>query len=190
MKRAVLIAAVVVAAGGATFVALRHRGGHYALCATRCSDGSWCSEDAGGWKRVVPPAIPGFDVKHADFDAESGVALATDAQQRVVLMGFERAAPAVRWTANLAGSPADEPDPARIPHVLALGKWVGVYGTPGRVEHAVAFDAQSGHRVWDRELDASRRVTGLRLEDKLLFLDTTGTAAPIVLDVMTGRSRR
>lgn len=186
-RRVIAGGALVALVGGAAAVVISHRAEAYPLCATQCSDGSRCSDSAAdGWKRVAPPKTPGFSLVHADFDADNAVALGTDAQRRVVLMGFDRAGHAVRWSASLAGNAADEPDPARVPHILARGEWLGVYGAPGRAAHAVAFDAQTGRRLWDRPLDPGRTVSAVRVQGKLLFLDSNGRA-PVVVDVMTGR---
>lgn len=191
MKRwqAILGGAIALASGGALATFLVRRHAPPPTCATRCADGTPCGEDAAdGFHKVQPPVIPGFRLRHADFDDALGVALATDAQHRTVLMGFDIKTRRVSFSASLAADKTDDPDPARVPHVLVQKRWFAAYGVPGRAQHAVAFDALTGQRLWDRALPGDRAISSLRVADHLLLFVPDDGSAPLAVDRATGKS--
>jgi hypothetical protein len=136
---------------------------------------AWCPNDSfevrndcRGWlKRGAPvthcrgpeaaPKVPGFEALNVLQDGDAAVALGKKKPGTAVplAVGFDPQTRAIRWqhpvpSGDLAS--AAESGTTGVMDALSDGRFISPYQTVPRGWHFTAFDARSGDRLWDIEL--------------------------------------
>jgi PQQ-like domain len=142
--------------------------------ATAAARPAWCPADQGvrndcrGWLKrgsadarcrgpEVAPKVAGFEALNVLEDGDVAVALGKKKPGTAVplAVGFDPATKAVRWqhpvpSGDLAA--AAESTTTNVMDALSSGRFVSPYETTPRGWHYTAFDAKTGDRLWDIEL--------------------------------------
>jgi hypothetical protein len=167
------------------------------------SDWSGVRNDCRGWlKRGAPvnqcrgpeaaPKVSGFEALNVLQDGDVAVALGKKKPGTAVplAVGFDPQTHAVRWQHPVASgdlATAAESGTTSLMDALSDGRFVSPYETTPRGWHFTAFDARSGDRLWDIELQKGFGVEnpeGFSLTPTRLYVMRTSSVE--VYDAKTG----
>ena len=116
------------------------------------------------------PAAPGFTPDHVLFDGNDAVAVGVAAKGAPMLVGFDRATTAVRWSATMpAAGVTNFVSAVSSVAELSSGKVFAQYELKDSKWRLASFDLKSGQRLWDIVVPGSKHGG----EDRSIALSTT-----------------